>query len=70
MVGCLIKSNSATVFFDDGGQITIPRRPNDRPERTARAVAKLLCVDRFEYALTPSVRYGSAGSRLAVMGPP
>jgi hypothetical protein len=70
MVSCLIKSISATVTLDDGAQIVIPRRANDSPERTARAVANLLCVDRFEYALTPSIRFGPTSARLAVRGAP
>jgi hypothetical protein len=70
MVSCLIKSISATVTLDDGAQIIIPRRVNDPPERTARAVANLLCIDRFEYALTPSLRLGPKGSSLAVRSAP
>jgi hypothetical protein len=70
MVSCLIRSISATVTLDDGAQITLPRRVNDTPEHTARAVANVLCVDQFEYALTPSLRFGPSGSRLAVRAPP
>lgn len=66
MVSCLIKSTSATVTLDDGAQVTIPRRVNDPPERTAQAVANVLCVDRFEYALTPGIRFGPTGSGLAI----
>ncbi|MGC2290118.1 MAG: hypothetical protein WA688_09740 [Thermoplasmata archaeon] len=69
MVSCLIRSVSATITLDSGAQISIPRRANDPPERTAKAVASLLCIDRFEYALTPSLRFGPTGSRLAVRGP-
>jgi hypothetical protein len=68
MVSCLIRSASATVILDDGGQITIPRHVNDPIERTAAAVARLLCVDRFEYALTPRLLSGPASSHLAVRG--
>jgi hypothetical protein len=70
MVSCLIQSNSATVTLDDGAQICIPRSVNDSPERTAKAVGSLLCIDQFEYALTPSLRFGPTGSRLAVKGHP
>jgi hypothetical protein len=69
MVSCLIRSASATVTLDDGAQIILPRRPIDPPERTVAAVTKLLCVDRFEFALTPNLRYGSPGSSLAVPSP-
>jgi hypothetical protein len=69
MVSCLIRSASATVTLDDGSQITISRRPTDAPERTAAAVARLLAVDRFEYALTPHLLFGPSRSTLALSGP-
>jgi hypothetical protein len=70
MVSCLIQSSSATITLDDGAQFTIPRRASDAPEKTAAGVARLLCVDRFDYALTPRLRFEPTGSRLALVGSP
>lgn len=52
MITCLIQAASATITLDDGAEITIPRRHNEPPEKTAATVASLLCVDRFDYAMT------------------
>jgi hypothetical protein len=49
---CLIQGATATITFDTGAQITIPRRFSDPPEKTANSVAKVLRVDRFEYSRT------------------
>ena len=46
---CLIQSVSATITFENGDQMTIPRRFSDPPEKTAQSVAKVLHVDRFDY---------------------
>ncbi|MCI4352718.1 MAG: hypothetical protein L3K14_04940 [Thermoplasmata archaeon] len=53
MVTCLIQNTSATITFDDGAEITIPRKYSEPPEKTVTAVANLLQVGRFQYALSP-----------------
>jgi hypothetical protein len=47
---CLIQVATATITFEDGVQMTIPRQFGDSPEKTANSVAKVLRVDRFEYS--------------------
>jgi hypothetical protein len=64
LVTCRIQATSATITLDDGQQLTIPRRLGDPPERTAASVARLLCVDRFEYAV-PSSRGGGESGRFS-----
>jgi hypothetical protein len=45
----MIRAATATITFDNGVQMTIPRRFGDPPEKTADSVAKILRVDRFEF---------------------
>jgi hypothetical protein len=47
---CLIQGATATITFENGVRITIPRQFSDPPEKTANSVAKVLRVDRFEYS--------------------
>lgn len=49
---CLIQAASTTIIFDNGAKITVPRKGDDSPEKTATSVARLLCVDRFYFAPT------------------
>ncbi len=48
---CRIRAASTTISFGDGVELTIPRRYGEPPEKTASSVARLLVVDRFDYAL-------------------
>lgn len=49
-VTCLIQPSSATIIFDNGAKLTVPRKHDEPPEKTAASVAKLLLVDRFDYS--------------------
>jgi hypothetical protein len=48
---CLIRAASTTITFDNGVALTLPRKYGDSPEKTASSVARVLCVDRFDYAV-------------------
>lgn len=49
---CRIQAASTTITFDNGARITLPRRQDDPPEKTMGSVARVLLIDRFEYALS------------------
>ena len=47
---CWIRAESTTITFDDGSELTVPRKSNELPTKTLHDVAKVLRVDRFNFA--------------------